>query len=179
MTPLSLSLSLRPQGGDTPLHDLCKNEKATDEMLRYVGGLWPDAAKEKDDVRATLAARESAPSRRVMPLSLSLRPQFGSTPLHCLCGNEKATDEMLRYVGGLWPDAAKEKDRLVRATLAAPGERALATRDASLSLSLRPQIYGRTPLHLLCVNEKATDEMLRYVGGLWPGAAKEKDKVRA
>ena len=42
---------------------------------------------------------------------------------------------MLRYVGGLWPDAAKEKDK-VRATLAAPGERALATRDASLSLSL-------------------------------------------
>ena len=58
----------------------------------------------------------------------------GSTPLHCLCMNEKATDEMLRYVGGLWPDAAKEKDK-VRATLAAPGERALATRDASLSLA--------------------------------------------
>ena len=23
------------------------NKKVTDEMLRYVGGLWPDAAKEK------------------------------------------------------------------------------------------------------------------------------------
>ena len=68
-------------------------------------------------------------------LSLSLRPQYGRTPLHYLCMNEKATDEMLRYVGGLWPDAAKEKDTMVRATLAAPGERALATRDASLSLS--------------------------------------------
>merc|ERR1712185_735851 len=68
----------------------------------------------------------------------------------------------LRCVGGLWPDAAKEKDK-VRATLAAPGERALATRDASLSLSLRPQ-DGWTPLHFLCRNEKATDEMLRAVG---------------
>ena len=35
----------------------------------------------------------------------------------------------------------------MRATLAAPGERALATRDASLSLSLRPQ-DGFTPLHI-------------------------------
>ena len=71
------------------------------------------------------------------PLSRSLRPQYGGTPLHLLCFNKKATDEMLRYVGELWPDAAKEKDT-VRATLAAPGERALVTRDASLSLSLRP-----------------------------------------
>ena len=112
-----------------------------------------------------------------MPLSLSLRPQRGYTPLLCMCMNKKATDEMLRYVGGLWPDAAKEKDTLVRATLAAPGERALATRDVSLSLSLRPQ-DAPTPLHFLCENEKATDEMLRYVGGLWPDAAKEKDNVR-
>ena len=37
------------------------NEKVTDEMLRYVGGLWPDAAKEKDEVRMTLAAPGARP----------------------------------------------------------------------------------------------------------------------
>ena len=60
---------------------------------------------------------------------------MGLTFLHMVCMDENVTDEMLRYAGGLWPDAAKEKTD-VRATLAAPGERALATRDASLSLSL-------------------------------------------
>ena len=67
-----------------------------------------------------------------------------------------------------------------RETLAAPGMRALATRDASLSLSLRPQ-RGRTPLllHFMCKNKNATLEMLRYVYDLWPDAAKEKDSVRA
>ena len=65
-----------------------------------------------------------------------------------------------------------------RETLAAPGTRALATRDASLSLSLRPQ-FGRTPLHLMCFNENATPEMTGYVAGLWPDAIKEKDNVRA
>ena len=51
------------------------------------------------------------------------------TPLHCLCGNESANDEMLRTVGGFWPDAAKEKD----------------------------EEYGATPLHYLCMNESASD----------------------
>ena len=31
---------------------MCDNEKATPEMTGYVAGLWPDAIKEKDDVRA-------------------------------------------------------------------------------------------------------------------------------
>ena len=84
------------------------NEKATDEMLRYVGGLWPDAAKEK------ATERKWGEQYRVIV-------DKGFTPLHCLCyNNEKATDEMLRYVGGLWSDAAKEKDE-VRTTLAPPG----------------------------------------------------------
>ena len=56
------------------------------------------------------------------PLSLSLRPQSGRTPLHWLCMNEKATDEMLRYVYELWPDAAKEKGPVCK-TLASPGAR--------------------------------------------------------
>ena len=54
--------------------------------------------------------------------------------------------------------------------------RPLATRDASLSLSLRPQ-DGRTPLHIMCKNKNATLEITRCVGG--PDAAKEKDEVRA
>ena len=31
---------------------MCLNENATPEMKCYVAGLWPDAAKEKDNVRA-------------------------------------------------------------------------------------------------------------------------------
>ena len=56
--------------------------------------------------------------------------------------------------------------------------RTLATRDASLSLSLCPQ-DGRTPLHIMCENENATPEMTRCVYDLWPDAIKEKDNVRA
>ena len=40
---------------------MCKNEKATDEMVRYVGGLWPDAAKETNQVRETLATPGACP----------------------------------------------------------------------------------------------------------------------
>ena len=31
---------------------MCENKNATPEMTGYVAGLWPDAAKEKDKVRA-------------------------------------------------------------------------------------------------------------------------------
>ena len=48
------------------------NVMVTLEMLRYVYDLWPDAAKEKDNVRARPSPRrECAPSRRVTPRSLS------------------------------------------------------------------------------------------------------------
>ena len=58
--------------GSTPLHCLCMNVMVTLEMLRYVCDLWPDAAKEKDAVRARPSPRrERAPSRRVTPRSLS------------------------------------------------------------------------------------------------------------
>ena len=36
----------------TPLHIMCENENATLEMTRCVYDLWPDAIKEKDNVRA-------------------------------------------------------------------------------------------------------------------------------
>ena len=92
---------------------MCRNENANPEMARYVGNLWPDAAMEKDDVRETLSPRrERSPSRRVTAsLSLSLRPQNGSTPLHSVCLNENATPEMARCVGVLCPAAAMEKNK--------------------------------------------------------------------
>ena len=64
-----VSLSLHPQDGDTPLHNFCRNEKATRETLRCVYELWPDAAKEKNNVRVTLAG--SALATRNASLSLA------------------------------------------------------------------------------------------------------------
>ena len=92
---------------------MCLNKKATPEMARCVGNLWPDAAKEKDKARETLwLRRERAPSRRVTAsLSLSFRPQFGDTPLHNACQNENANPEMARCVGNLCPAAAKEQNK--------------------------------------------------------------------
>ena len=86
-------------------------------------------------VRATLAApQDRARPRDDAVARLSRYVRSMATPAALAVLGEVATDEMPRCVGGLGPDAAKEKDK-VRATLAAPGERALATRDASLSLA--------------------------------------------
>ena len=140
-------------------------------MTRYVGALAGRGQGEGRGAARPSPRRERAPSRRVTSLSLA-SSAGGRTPLHS-CASE-ATPEMTGYVAGLWRTRPR-KDGCARD----PPRRecAPATRDASLSLSLRPQL-GCSPA-LMCENKNATPEILRYVVELWPDAIKEKDEVRA
>jgi len=83
---------------------------------------------------------------KAYPEAAREKDRDGCTPLHRICGNERASLEMLSMVLKAYPEAAREKDR-----------------------------DGCTPLHRICGNERASLEMLSMVLKAYPEAAREKD----
>ena len=157
---------------------VCKNEKITEGILRYLLEYFPRAAATSvsglTPLHTILFSNKNVTRGMVQllidayPESITKPNNTGVTPLHILCGNEKIADTVAVDILGLllerFPEAAQHADN----DGYTPLHNIMCIKNATLGMvkllidaypeSLcREDDNGYAPLHKLCINKKIDD----------------------
>ncbi|KAE9051092.1 hypothetical protein PR003_g4838 [Phytophthora rubi] len=166
--------------GQTPLHCLVVGSQLNKPVLHHLLESFPSTALMRDLMGRTVlhwicVRHELDPGviQTVLAASVdsaSLSDSNGDLPLHILCQNEKLTRESLRLVLQAYPAGLHTlaKDKLSPLHFLCSNENCnvdfltdVSSVDSDNSSCAKADEFGATALHLLCMNESISTELLR------------------